>query len=350
MRYLIGLTLLLSACGEPEAGPQVPTLIGEIDLTTADNQYGARYPSVIKDPSTGIYRMYHLVEKTAPVKHLYYAESSDGLHFTPKGEIKFTDEKLYGAEVTYDTHSKQYILAFHTNRGTESQSIDFSNWESKLAYSKDGLAWQVDEQNRFRPDSTVSDAPSLPIYNASAGHYQMMIRPRVGDRSVSMITSKDLKTWSEPVSIFPKYMEGRFQIQYYGMPVFKIDDQFIGLVLRMETPEFKAGLPTGRYAPRLAHSTNGSDWTMEATDFLPAINTESSWSLSEAFDLNKTNPLYGVGGLEATALVEMPDGSYNIYASGFVVDHSLLVRQRIEGTAPTKVLVYNIAKSALLAK
>jgi hypothetical protein len=67
------------------------------------------------------------------------------------------------------------------------------------------------------------------------------------------------------------------------------------------------------------------------------------WPRCPAFFVNRGDGMYGTGAVEATSLITLPDGSVRIFASGFLVDHSLLTVQQAAGTPATNLLVYETA-------
>jgi hypothetical protein len=353
----LALALVITACTDPLA-PSLnsdATLLATVDLSSAENPYGARYMSVHFHAGRKVYQMWHLVERTSPEKLLFYAESRDGITFTDVGEV-FTvpGKSLYGAMVSFVPHLNKYVLAYAANAGPGNST---QGWENGIALSDDGIIWATLPGAEFRPSTNTSDSPTQVVWNEQTQTFQMMVRPHMGDRQVAIIHSPDLLTWSEPKLVFPKYQTEAVQVQFYGMTVYATRDGWKGLVLRMETPLNKVGLPFGRYQTYLAESRDGIEWSLDESEpLLPVLANGGcnhttdplAWTTCPAFTLNRGDRLYGTGAIEATALLRMADGSFRIFASGFLVDHSLLVAQREAGMPATSLLVYQFGARALL--
>jgi hypothetical protein len=236
----------------------------------------AGYPAVVRDPDTGLFRMWYQISvsrKDDQGKHIgseyaiAYADSKDGLHWNRpelglyqwKGNAKnnvvwrgITDKRASGPCLLdlpqKDRHGFRYVMSYKTSAGRGQSGI-------RLVGSHDGIHWEKSGDTLIA--ELHSDTLNSIVYDPLRKRYNMYCRAKhiyrrfKGDiidtgasRRVALMTNDSLWTrWaSEPQNILiPDEPDSEKHFNFfYGMPVkyhagifwgflwtFKMNDQII---------------------------------------------------------------------------------------------------------------------------
>lgn len=176
---------------------------------------------------------------------LLFAESADGIHWERPdlaervclpGRIRTNQVLLHdpcdGGPAFYDPvdpdPGRRFKFLFADRRARVRM----------LATSPDGLLWQKD----LLPwGEGHLDAPITAFYNHLSGHYTIVSRPGLTDRRVALTHTVDFRTFSEARLALQPDAEDPPLLQFYGMPVHRYEDLYIGLLWRYHTSPEETG-------------------------------------------------------------------------------------------------------------
>ncbi|MEK6795825.1 MAG: hypothetical protein AABZ39_13670 [Spirochaetota bacterium] len=171
---------------------------------------------------------------------LMYAESNDGIAWQrpdvssrrdPSGvyvapnQVFGTPDHIDGAPVFLDEHDPdpkrrfKYLFCAH---GKKVQG---------LATSPDGIFWTIDTSVTMG-DYTL-DSPITGYYNHVRDSYCISRRLHCGDRRVALFETKDWKNFSMPEIVMHPDAEDPPLMQFYGMPVYRYENMYLGLLWRL---------------------------------------------------------------------------------------------------------------------
>ena len=233
------------------------------------------YASILTDTECGLYRVYY--ETLADYKQdgprvLRMVEGTDPAALHPVdgdyGEnIVFDgDGGLHGASVLYDPYdadpSRRYKLCCMTGMAKPRD-----NWHQipvVLSFSADGLHWE--HHPEIEAHHFTSDARNTLYYNPITQQYTLLYRSAAVDRRVSLKTSPDLQTWSDPrVILHPgaEYNNDASQMQHYSMAAGWYDGIFYGLVWRYNVGLYDMDFSKmfGFMEPELVYSFDGQEYS-----------------------------------------------------------------------------------------
>lgn len=218
-------------------------------------RYDNGYPNVIYDEKEGVYRCYYTLiiqdeaaerellkadnkesevygTETGRITSLAYAQSVDGIHWEKPdlGIVEFGGNRennlllrfAHGTGVFLDQDEsvpdRRYKLV---------TKVEYPTGQNYMAvgFSGDGIHFgDLIPWPEFNPPG---DAHNYPFYDRKTGKYRLITRIwKNGVRIVAGCESQDFVNWSEPVEI----LRGRgFEDQMYSMPVFPLDDIYLGL-------------------------------------------------------------------------------------------------------------------------
>ena len=277
-------------------GAETPTTIGDEPLLEQANPYG----SVLRDPVTGLYRMWYLGK--SPYTE-YYATSEDGIAwdlpdlgilpadefgrknaFLGKGQFDVNGHWLAGdsgpegfcvldAEIQDHPGAKARFTAMYLC------GVDYAPGGLCIAYSDDGITWTADDHNPvvsgwLDTNNGIIWDPDIQryvVYGRSPVHATASVNP---NRFVSRMESPDLVNWEPPTTVFhtddhdadpwdmidegllredgKPIVRGRNR-QFYGLSAFKSAGIYLGLLQVYDVPSGKSWL-------ELVHSTDGKEW------------------------------------------------------------------------------------------
>ncbi len=230
------------------------------------------YGTVLRDPSTGHFRMWY-----NRLNLVLFAESVDGIHWTrPTLGLHDWQGSTANNIVYTGLHSPSILY------NAESKDADFryvmigSSKGYRFCHSPDGIHWKPCSDT---PAFTGGDTCTL-AYDATTNEY-LAFHKRSHDyrghprRLVYLSTSRDLKTWSDPVlAMAPDEIddamvvkEGGQYSQFYNMSVFPYGSQFLGMITHFrftgtsQKRETQQSRHDGPIDVQLVTSRNGRSWT-----------------------------------------------------------------------------------------
>ncbi len=215
-----------------------------------------------------------------------YATSRDGIFWERPnlGLIDYegsTDTNIVlinaaGGNVVYDPRDpdsdRRYKALFFESRGRSGTSNAGDGFS--VAFSPDGLSWTKYEGNPV--GQKASDAHTLLGWDELNGQYVAYARPslKYGNpvRRIGRAVSDDFIEWSDPEDVLLPDNDDPPGLQFYGMPVFRRHDHYIGLLYAYHAPPEEPDIKFyGTIDVQLATSRNGIDWQRAADRqiFLP---------------------------------------------------------------------------------
>ncbi len=234
--------------------------------------------TVLPDPAGDGYRMWYInYDKAGGIGHSHfcYATSADGVEWEKPSLGLFAHEgsrdnnilldgwgehRIFNPTVVYDgaepDSARLYKMLFFAKDKK-------GNYGQYVAFSHDGIDWARRPEcvgPRIGDRTTMIFDPELEApYVAYTRRHTMGAdyRRRVVYRS----ESRDMLGWSDPVPAVVPDLIDSWDVQFYGMPVFKYRDLYIGAVeVLRSTPD--------RIEPELAISRDGRSWTRTRHTFL----------------------------------------------------------------------------------
>ena len=132
-----------------------------------------------------------------------------------------------------------------------------------VAFSPDGLRWTKYHGNPVVTQS--SDSHTLLGWDDLHGKYVSFARPSVHEgnktRRIGRSTSDDFTNWTVPEDVLVPDDDDPPGLEFYGMPVFKYHDLYIGQLLAYHTPPEEPQIRfMGTIDVQLAVSRDGIDW------------------------------------------------------------------------------------------
>lgn len=309
------------------------------------------YASLCYDPERKKYLIFYEemvdVGKDGP-RLLKLLESEDMVHFRhvlndEGGEVVFDgDGGVHGASVLYDPLDKDPSRRFKfcgMTRLDRDREGATSHIEVVLAFSPDGVHWE------HRPDLVAnphtSDALNKLFYNPYTEEYNLLHRSAFVDRRISIRSSKDLVTWSDPrIILHPgaTYNDGFTEMQHYSLSAKWFDGIFYGLLWRYNTSLYDDDYTKmfGVMEPELVYSYDGQEFLY--TSGKPLMERPMA-------------PQPGWAGLSPQDMCESRDGKYyyllvggSMFVHGTAESnkklHDWLAKQGIRGGQ----LIYRIRK------
>ena len=268
--------------------------------------YIAAIPAKIDNPEA-----YAFVPKNGVI---CYAESDDGINWVKPDMTEAVDlpdrrainqvsGRFEGSPVFYDRVDKDFKVVFnYYTTGNDGHEKGISC--RAVMRSADGIKW---EYYRAYENIGCSDSPSSLCYDPVTGYYYLYARKYNGDRRVFVWRSKDsLETFEElGLCMHPDPMDADM-VGFYGMPTFKYENMFFGLLWRIFNHEQWQGLANGPIDIGLTYSYDGSHFNRVSYEpFIPR------------------NPLgeHGGGCLYSSAMLVDKDHNIRIYSGGSKAEH-----------------------------
>lgn len=301
-----------------------PTLVDEGIYEDNDVDLSWAYPSVYKDESTGVWKcLYQGVRE--PYRFIpLIAESMDGIRWSPadlsdrvhlpnrecKHQLFICDRWHEWSPAYFDHHADneaERIKSLSILRRPEGLG-----YEALLATSHDGIHWDTTEQTRWHP--RAGDPIVSAVWNEYRQSYVLFGRPVENDRRISVFETADWKSFTEPELCLQCDALDTPCAEAYGMPVFRYEHLFIGLLWIYHTEPEVNDLHKffqGKVDCQLAYSYNG--WHFQRT-------------LREPFIGNNAPGHHGSGCIYPTAVLQDGMGGLRIYASASKGEHASFSR------------------------
>ena len=149
---------------------------------------------------------------------------------------------------------KGYFVNFYDFEDSE------KSWGPVIAFSQDGLHFEVDTQTHWAPHK--SDTGNPVIYNSQTGEDMIFCRPEFVDRRVAMLTTTDFATFSTAKVVLQPDAEDPVCREFYGLDPFLCDDVFVGMlsIYDTEPTEGSRCQMQGTNEAQVAYSYNGQNW------------------------------------------------------------------------------------------
>jgi hypothetical protein len=288
------------------------------------------YMNVIRDPESGLYRMWYSVNGKQEIAgknfntFLCYAESKDGFSWR-RPDLGFAKRYGFGPELRNAVGFDQYpLVMYRVTRDpfdpdpSRRYKLVAAAFEGKLPeckirgllyVSSDGIDWKIVNGACWYKDKGGSDTDNNIFYNPVAKRYQIICRPSCLDRRVSIVESEDLVHWSDPVVVLAPDSLDEPLLQFYSMVPYWYQDRFIGLmqVQHVSSTEQSGGAKwLGKVDDELVYSLNGTNW-----------NRTHRQALLERPPLGRP----GSEEIYTNSMVEEPDGTLRFYSIGYNVEH-----------------------------
>ncbi len=246
-----------------------------------------------------------------------YAESADGINWTKPDmseKVKLWDRRtpnqvsdaFEGSPVFYDkwTDNKDARFKVVFNYCSNGQDGHEKGEECRaLMISPDGIKWSF-----YKPYWNIgtSDSPTSLCCDPEIGEYYMYARKFNGDRRVWGWKTKDFEEFEElGLCMHPDPMD-KPMVGFYGMPTFKYENMFFGLLWRIFCHQQVMGLANGPMDIGLTYSYDGSHFNRASYD---------------AFI--ERNPLgeHGGGCVYSSSMLVDSDNNIRIYSGGSKAEH-----------------------------
>jgi hypothetical protein len=243
------------------------------------------YVTVLRDPSSGRYRIWYGVPEGPARTHLAYMESEDGVHFTrPHRVLRDPAPIQFGTSILdegpdYPDPAKRYKYGWWYGGGLQ------------VAASADGLDWTpLAPGVVLHHDHDINCIFRDPI----RGRYMAMVSSYTtgptwkGQRRIPMeSTSDDLVHWREPWPVItPVDGEDPGETQYYCMGgLVARGGLLVGMlrVLRDDLPADAGGPVAGIGYTVLAWSRDGENWQRDREAFLDRNPASGTWDHAMAW-------------------------------------------------------------------
>ena len=131
---------------------------------------------------------------------------------------------------------------------------------SCVGFSRDGLHWEVEEDNLWLPHH--SDTTNPVVYNPWTKKYLIFCRPEQTDRRICVVTTSDFQTFSPATVVLQPDAQDPVCREFYGLGPILHDDMFVGTlsVYDAEPTEKVRYKMRGTNEMQLAYSYNGRNW------------------------------------------------------------------------------------------
>lgn len=218
--------------------------------------------SVVYSPEEEVYRLYY---NTIPDltrdwdRALYYAESGDGIHFEPVGEL--SDVRKTGTLLVYRDDRTEKSEERFKSIITKVDEEESSRGRGYVVVSPDGVRWNTDTS--YKVSEHASDTSNNVFYNPILKKYQIICRGAHIDRRITSLLSEDLIDWSDPLLVLSPSPFDPPLTQYYGMTVTPLDGIFLGFLQLYYTDEDDPvhTKMAGKVDAALVYSYNGLAWS-----------------------------------------------------------------------------------------
>lgn len=203
--------------------------------------------------------------------------------------------------------------------------------------SSDGIRWEARRDTDWAQPHWHPEPPLFGFWNAREKRHFMTVRPGWGDRRVCIQSTVDFQTWSSPRPLFqPEAQDGL--VEFYGMPVFRYGEAFVGLLWVFHCETSAAGPPTGynRFTgsldTHLAYSYDGEHFQRGLRQPLIPLNAPGE---------------IGGGALETSCVVET-DTELRFYSEARAAQHGMGPRKGEEKRPPGGIAIHTLRKDGLM--
>jgi len=202
--------------------------------------------------------------------------------------------------------------------------------------SRDGIHWEARRDLDWAQPHWHPEPPLFGFWNAKEKRHFMTVRPGWGDRRVCIQSTADFKTWSGPRPLFqPEVRDGL--VEFYGMPVFRYGEAFVGLLWVFHCETSASAPPTG------------------FNRFIGSLDTHLTYSYDgEHFQRGAPEPLIplnapgevGGGALETSCMVET-DTELRFYSEATAAQHGAGPKKGEDKRPPMGIVIHTLRKDGL---
>jgi hypothetical protein len=325
---LISYSNLVRRQGSPEYVPQATLVDGLTEGTW-------NFPLVSYDKTAGRYiglyggaaslPVYESLQMPAGVDRnliprtqlLCYVESDDGISWN-KPDLRgrasfegpvFADNQVFGLAQGLDGGPPTYDPYDPDPSARYKYLINFRNGEGKnqqiraLVTSPNGVDWKI---KKYFPDQRGTDTPTSVFYNVEKQYYTFNVRRWAGDRRIFFLHTKDFETFTEPELIMHPDSLDEPLVGFYGMPVFRYENLYIGLLWKIYCDPGTRALANGKVNCELVYSYDGNHFNR--TFRRPFIDN------NELGD-------HGGGGIYTGSMLLTPENEVRFYSGGSKAEH-----------------------------
>lgn len=227
----------------------------------------AGFPSVVRDPKTGLYHMFYQGWLRGDKIVTLAAASKDGLHFQPRSTARqagitapVCDHQLLAemdgelALVFEDHHAPEdkrlkALVAVYNRPQMQVKNILFT--------SGDGIHWILEEGVRWNTRGAEPGAGCF--YCEATESYILTQRPDWGVRRICIAETRDWQHFSDPELVLQADALDEPLTETYGMPAFAYDGWYIGFLWLYQPPQERGPVKywKGKVHSQLTYSVNG---------------------------------------------------------------------------------------------
>ncbi len=252
-----------------------PRYIPEATLEDPLTEGTWNFPFIWQDEATGKWKAVYCAAIPNGPRHamgflprsqaLMLAESEDGIHWTKpdvsgqieKGFRQHAPNQVFGVEGHIDGAP---ILRDPIDPDPDRRFKYLFSRDGKqgMAVSPDAVRWKIDPSVEIGDYSL--DSPITAFYNHHRQTYCISRRPHNGDRRIVFFETRDWqKILNRELIIHPDPEDPQL-IQFYGMPVYRYEEMYLGLLWRLHchpTEEIRHKGMSGGIDCALAYSLDG---------------------------------------------------------------------------------------------
>jgi hypothetical protein len=193
------------------------------------------YPHAFRDPDTGRWRMLYnsyWPDGAAPQNLLLLAESDDGITWTPRDTRDVLDipDRILPNQVLPSAGYGEAVT-FRDERADASSRfkalVRFAK-EARLYVSPDGIHWT--HQVGINWIEGDVDLPAAVYWNDEKQSYMITCRPRMADRRVAVVETKDWISYEKPIVVLQPDAYDTPLAEFYGMPVVRSGGAYVGFL------------------------------------------------------------------------------------------------------------------------
>ncbi len=225
-----------------------PQYVPEATLVDPLTEGTWNFPFVWRDETTGRWRAIYGAAIPDGPRHpgnfmprsqgLMLAESDDGIHWerpdvsarVAKTFVQHAPNQVFGTTGHIDG-APIFLDPVDPDPSRRFKYLFAKDGKQGFAASPDAVSWRVVSESVF--GDYCLDSPITAFYNHHRGTHCISRRPHNGDRRVALFETKDWKTILNHEVVIHPDPEDDLLIQFYGMPVYRYEHLYIGLLWRL---------------------------------------------------------------------------------------------------------------------
>ncbi len=279
------------------------------------------YPTVFRAPENGQWRcLYQGWDDSRKRLYPLLAESADGIVWRAadlSGRVNLPGRayphQVLPVEDFNEWSPCYYDARAHPDERLKGLVVSHGKGYSRshLWVSPDGLRWRRREGVEWQ--YPAPDPVTCVFWNAVRSSYVLTTRPDGTDRRISLVETKDWRTFTKPELALQGDAQDTPLAETYGMPVFRYEGHYVGLLWIFHvSPEVVGQSPhkfwRGKLDSQLAYSRNG--WHFQR-------------GLREPFMHNAEPGEFGAGCLQPASLIIDDEERIRIYSSATKYEHGV---------------------------